>query len=49
MTTIKDVAKEAGVSVSVVSKAFNNYTDVNEKTRQRILKLLTEWATHQIL
>ncbi|WP_277585141.1 LacI family DNA-binding transcriptional regulator [Psychrobacillus antarcticus] len=39
MTTIKDVAKEAGVSVSIVSKAFNNYTDVNEKTRQRIFEI----------
>lgn len=42
MTTIKDVAKEAGVSVSIVSKAFNNYTDVNEKTRQRILEIANQ-------
>lgn len=39
MTTIKDVAKEAGVSVSIVSKAFNNYPDVNEKTKQRIFEI----------
>ncbi len=39
MTTIKDVAEKAGVSVSVVSKAFNNYTDINEKTRLRILEI----------
>ncbi|MBN6205811.1 LacI family DNA-binding transcriptional regulator [Ralstonia pickettii] len=42
MATIKDVAKKAGVSVSVVSKAFNNYTDINEKTRMRILEIAKE-------
>ena len=42
MTTIKDVAKKAGVSISVVSKAFNNYVDVSEKTRQRIFAIAKE-------
>ena len=42
MTTIKDVAKKAGVSISVVSKAFNNYIDVSEKTRQRIFDIAKE-------
>lgn len=42
MATIKDVAKEAGVSISIVSKAFNNYVDVNEKTRQRIFEIAKE-------
>lgn len=42
MTTIKDVAKKAGVSVSVVSKTYNNYTDVKEETRQRILAVAKE-------
>lgn len=42
MATIKDVAKQAGVSISIVSKAFNNYTDVNEKTRQRIFDIAKE-------
>ncbi|AOV08583.1 LacI family DNA-binding transcriptional regulator [Sporosarcina ureilytica] len=42
MTTIRDVAKKAGVSISVVSKAFNNYTDVNEKTKQRIFDIAKE-------
>ncbi|GGA71515.1 LacI family DNA-binding transcriptional regulator [Ornithinibacillus halotolerans] len=42
MATIKDVAAKAGVSVSVVSKAFNNYADVNEKTRQRIFAVAEE-------
>ncbi|WP_394404704.1 LacI family DNA-binding transcriptional regulator [Streptococcus sp. 20-1249] len=35
--TIKDVAKEAGVSVSAVSKVFNNYGDIGEETRQKVL------------
>ncbi|WP_173918193.1 LacI family DNA-binding transcriptional regulator [Halobacillus sp. Marseille-Q1614] len=42
MATIKDVAKKAGVSVSVVSKAFNNYADINPMTRERILKIAME-------
>lgn len=42
MTTIRDVAKKAGVSISVVSKAFNNYVDVNEKTRERIFAVAKE-------
>lgn len=42
MATIKDVAKQAGVSVSVVSKAFNHYPDINEKTRQRIFDIAKE-------
>lgn len=42
MATIKDVAKKANVSVSVVSKAFNNYKDVKEETRQRVLAVAQE-------
>lgn len=42
MATIKDVAKKAGVSISIVSKAFNNYADVNAKTRQRIFDIAKE-------
>ncbi|MCA5960173.1 LacI family DNA-binding transcriptional regulator [Blautia sp. RD014234] len=33
--SIKDVAKNAGVSVSTVSRALNGYTDVNEKREKR--------------
>ncbi|GAB2488273.1 LacI family DNA-binding transcriptional regulator [Alkalibacterium psychrotolerans] len=36
MTTIKDVAKAAGVSVAMVSKALNNYPDVSDKTREKV-------------
>ncbi|TJY42821.1 LacI family transcriptional regulator [Cohnella pontilimi] len=41
-TTIKDLAKAAGVSITTVSRALNGYPDVNEKTRNRIKKLAEE-------
>lgn len=34
--SIKQVAKEAGVSVSTVSKVINNYSSVNEETRKHV-------------
>lgn len=40
--TIRDVAKKAGVSVSTVSRAFNNYSDISEATRKTILKIGNE-------
>lgn len=36
MVTIKDVAREVGLSVTTVSRALNGYDDVAEKTRTRI-------------
>ncbi|MDZ5471215.1 LacI family DNA-binding transcriptional regulator [Bacillus sp. 31A1R] len=42
MTTIKDIAKVAGVSVTTVSRALNGYSDVNEKTRQKIMAVAKE-------
>ncbi|MCD7036095.1 LacI family transcriptional regulator [Metabacillus sp. GX 13764] len=42
MTTIKDIAKAAGVSVTTVSRALNGYSDVNEKTRKRIVEVAKE-------
>lgn len=35
--TIKEVAKEAGVSIATVSRVFNNSGPVNDDTKQRIL------------
>lgn len=40
--TIRDVAKKAGVSVGTVSRAFNNYSDISEKTRNTILEVAEE-------
>jgi DNA-binding LacI/PurR family transcriptional regulator len=37
--TLKDLASIAGVSVSAVSKALNNSTDVSSETRERVLAL----------
>lgn len=40
--TIQDVAKAAGVSVGTVSRAMNNYPDINARTRERILEVARE-------
>ncbi len=37
MASIRDVAKEAGVSVSTVSKALNQYPGLRQDTRDRVL------------
>lgn len=41
MTTIKDVAKEAGVSISTVSRIlnFDDTLSVGEDTRRRVLEV----------
>ncbi|MBW5447049.1 LacI family DNA-binding transcriptional regulator [Cohnella sp. CFH 77786] len=39
---IKMIAQMAGVSVATVSKIINNYSDVGEETRQRVLKIMDE-------
>jgi LacI family transcriptional regulator len=38
--TIKDVAKEAGVSYSTVSRVVNNKSYVNQDTRERVLQAM---------
>ncbi len=40
--TIKDVAKALNVSVSAVSKAFNDKYDIRAETREKILKVAEE-------
>jgi DNA-binding LacI/PurR family transcriptional regulator len=42
LTTIYDIAKKTGYSPTTVSKAFNNYSDVREKTRQEIFRVAEE-------
>lgn len=37
MATIKDVAKLAGVSVSTVSKTYNDYNEVSQQTKKKVL------------
>ncbi len=40
--TISDVAKRAGVSKTTVSRILNNRPNVEEKTRQNVLKVIEE-------
>ena len=37
--TLKDIANELNISITTVSKALKNYTDVSEKTKNSVLKL----------
>lgn len=39
---IKDVAKLAGVSISSVSKAYNDYADISEETKLKIFQAANE-------
>lgn len=38
--TIKDIAKQCGVSISTVSRVLNNRPDVSEENRQRVLAVI---------
>ena len=42
MVSIKDVAKQAGVAISTVSKLLNNYPNVSEKTKQKVNRAVEE-------
>lgn len=44
--TIRDVSERCGLSVSTVSKALNNYKDISEETRKRVLKTAREIGYH---
>ena len=41
--TIYDIAKEAGVSASSVSRVINNKTGVNPEVRKKVQKLLKKY------
>ena len=40
--TMKDIARELGLSVVTVSKVIRNHTDIGEETRRRVLKRIKE-------
>lgn len=42
MITIKDVAKAAQISITTVSRALNDYDDVNQETKERIQRIAKE-------
>ena len=42
MTTLKDISRKVNASVTTVSRALNNHSDVNEETRERIKKAAIE-------
>lgn len=42
MTSIKDVAKHAGVAISTVSKVLNNYPNISEATRKKVNRAVEE-------
>lgn len=41
-TTIKEVAKTAGVSISTVSRVLNNQKGYSNETREKVMKAITE-------
>lgn len=43
MVTLKQLAKELGVSVSTVSKALNDSFDIGQETKKRVLALAKEY------
>ena len=38
MSSIKDVAKHAGVAISTVSKVLNGYPNVSDETKRKVNK-----------
>jgi len=46
LTTIKELAKMAGVSVTTISRALNGYSDVSDETRKKIKQMAIEMNYH---
>jgi LacI family transcriptional regulator len=42
MATIRELAARSGVSVATVSRVLNDYEDVSEKTRRKVLRIARE-------
>ena len=42
MVTIKDIAKQAGVTPSTVSRVLNQSGGYSDKTRQKVLQIAAE-------
>ena len=40
--TIKDIARMCGVGVSTVSRAINNHPDINQETKDMIMRTIAE-------
>jgi LacI family transcriptional regulator len=40
--TLKEIATQLGISITTVSKALKNYSDVSEKTKKAVINLATE-------
>jgi LacI family transcriptional regulator len=45
-TTIRDVAKRAGVGIATVSRVLNNSSAVKLETRQRVLQAIKSLTIH---
>ncbi|WP_248924648.1 LacI family DNA-binding transcriptional regulator [Paenibacillus hamazuiensis] len=43
MVTIKDIAKQLGVSVSTVSRALNNHPDIKPETKREVLEAMEKF------
>jgi LacI family transcriptional regulator len=41
---LKDLAKEAGVSIKTVSRAIHNHPDINAETRQKVMAIVQKYS-----
>lgn len=41
--TIIEIAKMCGVSISTVSRAMNNHQDINQETKERVMRIIKEY------